>query len=282
MQEPDQTQPKDLSHASSPLQAGSKQTVQSEADPSQARSPSSYQNAKSPTSLLVNSSSRQHAQSQSQDSFVLLCVRNMLGPNSLRHCQIKVPKDMTDNSFFEHFRKHYRDLRGWFYWLHPDQFWFCHCSKFYKWDVDKISWESHEMPGENSYTFIPKPPSTPYSLPISRDEWEHRYHQNCSLVGHHDFVDRLPKRDERFPIDTCIKAHQVWGLYAEYRTSARVVLAWSFIIISPGIMFFILWLVRFTRDLQSASVPTMLILSLAGLPLGLTTLSERFKGIQTN
>lgn len=45
------------------------------------------------------------------------------------------------------------------------------------------------MPDENSYDFIPKPPSQQYSLPVSRDEWEHRKHQDCSIAIRRVFLD---------------------------------------------------------------------------------------------
>ena len=243
--------------------------------------PASSSLSKPSSGALPASSSTPGSQSNVQSTrsttrFILICVRNMSGPNRLRHDQIEIPVGMTDNQFFKEFRAQYQRLRGWYYWFHVDKFWYCHCSRYYKWDSDKISWEQHEMPSDGTYTFIPTPPTVPYSMPISCDEWEHRLQDDCSRPTV-DFLNRMPKRDRRFEISTCVQAHQVWGLHVEYRTSARVVLAWSFLIMSPGIVFCILWLLRFPNDLQNAMVPLTLLPALVGLPIGLVTLGGQFR-----
>lgn len=259
------------SQLSSDTQMGFPDMASSTLKPSQEVPPQTHSRFLPPVS---STSLKQVQPSQRRDGFVLICVRNMYGPDSLKHSQIEITNDMTDNMFFQEFRKQYRSLRGRFYWLHFDQFWFCHSSRFYKWDFNKVAWENHEMPKDACYMFIPKPPPEPYSLPVSRDEWEHRYHRNCSFAND-DFLYRIPKRDTRFEIDTCTNPHHIWGLQVEYRVSARVILAWLICFIFPGIIFFIVWVFRFSNDLQNASVPALFLVAFTGIILSLVNV--RFK-----
>jgi hypothetical protein len=224
----------------------------------------------------------QHACASSQNvvsgplvpsTWILLCAKRYWG---LPHEQIEILPNTNDTEVFREFRSHYRQLRGLSYWLGTDKFYYCHAAKFSRFDVRQIAHDCNQMPNNQDYIFLPRPPSNPYTRPIPVREWEHKFHKDCSYTSR-EVLNLLPKRKLRYELDTCLKREEVWGLYVVYRTSTRMMLAWTFIIILPSAAVLLSWAILNKRmDLQNASIP--MTITLAGLPVLWAVSGRQFKG----
>jgi hypothetical protein len=72
----------------------------------------------------------------------------------------------------------------------------------------------------------------------------------------------LPQKLKKFD-KLGTKRESFWGIYAQERICLRWVLFWNAVCISPGVVFFFLWLFELggVTDLQTAGVPITTILS---------------------
>jgi hypothetical protein len=183
---------------------------------------------------------------------------------------------ITDEDFFRKFKRTYISLRGRLrYYLDPRQFAFCHASRFEKYHINRLGTVCHEMPPSNeiAYTYYPKPYHRPYLPPLTRHEWQDRFHNLLPRANgiNVDALSKLPRRSQRFNLQTYISRETIWGLHAQVHISAAVVAAWQLVITTGGWVFIGWWLKDHPDDLQNASVPITLIIGavmLLWLPLG--------------
>lgn len=130
---------------------------------------------------------------------------------------------------------------------------------------------------EDSYSYNPKPYYEPYRPPLTKHEWEDRFYDllPSEYTVAPDAVLKLPQRNKRFNLSSHLSRETVWGLHAQVRISAAMVVAWQLAITLGGWFFVGWWLKDHPGDPQNASVPITLIIAalmLLWLPLG-----EKFK-----
>jgi hypothetical protein len=199
---------------------------------------------------------------------VLLCAPKRGTRRPALTCSIiEVSEMQDDDTFFKELRNHYRILRGfWHYWFDIRQFSFCHASRFEKYYVDCLVWRRNEMPpDEETYEYIPRPALTPYEGILHEHEWQHRF-QGLKTPGLQDVVKRVPKRNCRFQLSTHVSREYLWGLHIQLRLCEDMVFAWMVAItLGGGTVFMALWLGRHPGDLQNASVPMSLSVSIVTL-----------------
>lgn len=133
----------------------------------------------------------------------------------------------------------------------------------------------YEMPpsDELTYAYNPKPYHRPYRPPLTKHEWQDRFH---NLLPHAygigvDALSKLPRRSKRFNLHTHVSRETFWGLHAQVRISAAMVAVWQLAITAGGWIFVGWWLKDDPGDWQNASVPITLIIGaimLLWLPLG--------------
>ena len=209
----------------------------------------------------------------SASRWVLLCL---FRGDKIRASQIEIIGATDDDAFFGALRREVRRLRGfWRHYLHLKQF--CHCSfgKFTRIYVNRIvKYEYPELPICPRYVYEPRIVLNPRDPHICPHEWYDRYH-NCESTGRFcRVVSRLPKRDSHFLFDMHNETEDMWGLHAELRISAAMVLLWMSIIVVGGLIFFVWWIRLHEGDWQNAAVP--LTITLMALGTLFVPLNEHF------
>ena len=199
--------------------------------------------------------------------FILLCVPrgSTLKSETIKLRFFEEPQpvcELTDKEFFDAFRAKYRKLRGrWRYWFGPDQFAFCHASRFEKYDLERLGWRRNEYPGEKEaqsseeYFFQPKPARDPYEAPLSKEEWQDRFHRRVEHPSSTNVTQRLPKRKVPFKLVTDPTREEMWGLHVQLQPSAIVVFAWNIAVLLGGVVFGIFWLAKHHQDWYQAFIP---------------------------
>ena len=220
------------------------------------------------------SGAQQQVRNPSADKlWVLLCVPH---GKKVRAEAIETKPGITDEDFFKKFKSTYISLRGRLrYYLDPNQFAFCHATRFDKYHINRLGTVCNEMPpsDETTYLYNPKPYYRPYRPPLTKHEWQDRFHSLLprSYGIKADALFKLPKRSQRFNLQTHVSRETIWGLHVQVRISAAMVVAWLLAITIGGWIFAGWWLKDHPGDLQNASVPITLIigaLMLLWLPLG--------------
>jgi hypothetical protein len=213
--------------------------------------------------------------------FILLCVPKGRGIKAdIIELQCAAEPDPIcidgDDTFFEALRTQVRELRGfWRHYFDPNQFAFCHVSKFEKFDIKKVGWLKNEFPTVTDYEFIPRPPQDPYVEPLSRHEWEERFYQLVDNRGSRGVTVKLPKRGTRFQLATHPEREYVWGLYVQLRPSWKMILAWQALWLLGGCAFMIWWLADHHNDWSKATIPLTVIFG--GLGIFWSSLGDRYK-----
>lgn len=211
------------------------------------------------------------------DRFLLVCTERW---GRKRSEQIVIAALDSDDDFFAKFKLTYRQLRGfWQYWLDPRQFVFCHASKFERWAEYCLGKCCNGMPDIilDEYEFDPKPPVIPYlHPPICEDEWIERIYYGKRTNGRREALTRLPLRTKRHQVKIHVNGREYfWGLHAQLRPAAAVVIGWMVFILGGAFIFTPVWLSSHPGDLQNATVPVMVLI--AALALLWIPLNSRFK-----
>jgi hypothetical protein len=209
-----------------------------------------------------------------------LCVVS----SSRRFVNLRCDTLRSDLEFFARIKADYDRNRGrlrlWF------SMWRYKCSEFvefHKYGYRRGARVDVGFPDVNDqmYHFLPrKPTPPPPNGPISKEQFQdHYYLPHCPCLydwksyqlrcrGHSSkanrvALDAVPKRLERIDMDDGLDEH-FYGLYAKEERSFLRVAIYACLCNLPGVIFFFLWLFQWqhTSDLQNASVPLTLSLSL--------------------
>ncbi|CZR58307.1 uncharacterized protein PAC_08199 [Phialocephala subalpina] len=238
------------SSSSSPRQSGSQTTT----------SPGSSQ----PSSLP----SQQGVQMDPSDAtniqlFILFGVKGTRRTTEL--AQLDTKKYCDDNVFFRDLRQRYKDMRGfWRYWF-----------SFERVRADRFVLRGKSLPETMDYEYKPRPPNAE-NPPISRHEFELAFAvcpNRCRLANIHDCVEpadgtfaieRIPKR--RGPLEIRESSiERAWGIQAQNDISAIGVVTYHFLAIAATIGFMGWWIHGHAGDLQTATVPLSIAISLIAL-----------------
>lgn len=178
----------------------------------------------------------------------------------------------------------YNKARGWpRLWFSVWRYDCCEFVKFFKYGPGRCGRQDIGFPECNDqiYDFAPRYPSPPPPIgPVLREEFhDHYYSKPCPSFydwrryqlqhrfGFSTFNDQalnaMPKRNVELELQDGKREH-FFGLYAKEQRCFIRVFAYACLFNIPGVLFFFLWLFQWDNgpDLQNASVPVMLSLSL--------------------
>lgn len=95
----------------------------------------------------------------------------------------------------------------------------------------------------------------------------HLHHKCKSLKGHSsDVLKKLPKKRNKLE-EAGDKREDFWGIYARETISARWIIFYNFVCISPLLAFFMAWIIPQGNgtDLQDPSIPLSIMASMLSL-----------------
>ncbi|CRK25377.1 hypothetical protein BN1723_003282 [Verticillium longisporum] len=226
------------------------------------------------------------------ESYIFLVVPSGLYiGDEQRLAQRTIAMGTSDDDLFCWIREQYFLLRGRLGAFMSIRI-YSHCDfyMFHKYDAEMYSpVEQHSFPGnELPYDFSPKPMDP--VLPISDDQFYHRFYACYNPTSLHRLFHKCRKRcGDRadvgsFPLrrhglqveDT--KKEYFWGIYVVTRVSNTRVAVYSSLCCLPGLVFFFLWMFSWghSGDLQNASVPLCISLALLVVFLSFVILDSFF------
>ena len=88
--------------------------------------------------------------------------------------------------------------------------------------------------------------------------------------GRYRILERLPRRRRKWDIDRDEETNEAWGIHAVFGVSFFRVMIYHLLIMTGPIIFWGLWIGKWPRDWQNASIPffaVVALLSLFWLPL---------------
>lgn len=86
-----------------------------------------------------------------------------------------------------------------------------------------------------------------------------------NLCGSYRALQRVPKRLRKWQIDIPVGKEKAWGLNAIFAVSGYKVTLYHLVIVAGPLVFWGLWLKKWPRDLQNASVPLLTTIGLCSL-----------------
>ncbi|KAI5366686.1 hypothetical protein Slin14017_G043260 [Septoria linicola] len=182
---------------------------------------------------------------------------------------------MTDRECFSKLREQYLSARGFLrQWFSIWRFDHCELYQFRKYAIGtgEPAKLDHPLETDSKYDFNPKPisPGPPIG-PIAEREFRDYFYKHCEPS-----IQVLPKRLSELHFDDGNR-EAFWGLYAIERISFAWVAAYFCLVNAPSVVYFFLWLFywRHDSDVQGASVPVSLSLTLTAMFIGLVLASKK-------
>ncbi|PVH88884.1 hypothetical protein DL98DRAFT_565731 [Cadophora sp. DSE1049] len=216
--------------------------------------------------------------------FVLLGVD--VGQRCLRLPQINVSNGKDDKYFFDQLWHQHKRQRGWRHWFSVYRFVGCDFVQFCKIGPNMIMLQDRDkLPEDVLYNYTPRVPHAAIP-PISLHEFQVRLfeacRESCIFKGLHKCripaegcaaLNRIPKRISAFEAEVSSYEH-AWGLLAQYTTSAFLVLIYLLLSLASLFGFWGWWQRRHPDDLQNASTPLVVFVTLLGTWLASYTYLE--------
>ncbi|USW54890.1 hypothetical protein Slin15195_G082090 [Septoria linicola] len=220
------------------------------------------------------------------------------GTDHLFPC-IAIKPQMTDRECFSKLREQYLSARGFLrQWFSIWRFDHCELYQFRKYAIGTGEPAKLDYPLEtdSKYDFNPKPisPGPPIG-PIAEREFRDYFYKHCEPCNfvnrswkrliqhrilntpiHNSAIQVLPKRLSELHFDDGNR-EAFGGLYAIERISFAWVAAYFCLVNAPSVVYFFLWLFywRHDSDVQGASVPVSLSLTLTAMFIGLVLASKK-------